>query len=196
MMGGARSFKLARKDGSEINVKIGLGVMFVGTDRMTLAAVRDVSLLEEAQRAQAHAEQNFRLAFENNIAPMILADLDDGIIAANDAFSEMVGWTREELVGGPSRPFTHPDDVGKTEQFSQPILKGEVDHLCFVRRYIHKDGWTVVTKVSKSPAVDDSGNILYFIISARDITYEQTMAAHWSHLALHDPRTIQTEFDL
>ena len=62
-------------------------------------------------------EERFRLAFEDNMAPMIFTDLDDRVIAANDAFCKMIGFDREEVMGRDSKPFTYPEDVGITEDF-------------------------------------------------------------------------------
>jgi PAS domain-containing protein len=39
---------------------------------------------------------------------MIFTDLDDRIIAVNDAFCEMVGFSREELIGQDSRSSPTP----------------------------------------------------------------------------------------
>ena len=47
----------------------------------------------------------------------------------------------------------------------------------------------IVAEVSKSPARDEAGNTLYFIISERDITEERSLTAQLSHQALHDPLT-------
>jgi len=42
------------------------------------------------------------------MAPMVFTDLDDRIIATNDAFCSMIGRTRNELIGFDSKPFTYP----------------------------------------------------------------------------------------
>jgi diguanylate cyclase (GGDEF)-like protein len=58
-----------------------------------------------------------------------------------------------------------------------------------VKRYLHQDGRVIVAEVSKSPARDVSGKLLYFIVSERDITDERALTAQLSHQALHDPLT-------
>ena len=70
----------------------------------------------ENDRLLRESEERFRLAFEQNMAPMLFVDLDDVVIAANDAFCRMIGFSREDLIGRDSTPFTHPDDVGITEE--------------------------------------------------------------------------------
>ena len=59
----------------------------------------------------------------------------------------------------------------------------------YVKRYLHKDGRVIVVEVSRSPALDEDGKTLYFVISERDITEENALSVQLSHQALHDPLT-------
>jgi Amt family ammonium transporter len=154
-----------------------------------VAGIRDVSAQRATEKARADAELRFRVAFENNMAPMTFADADDRIIAINDAFCQMVGFTKEELLGRDSTPFTYPDDVGITESTHQRLISGEVEQERYVKRYLRKDGRVIDVEVSRSPARDEHGKILYFVFSERDITEERALAAQLSHQALHDPLT-------
>ena len=178
-----------RKDGSELSVDFALSPLTIEGKRWSVASIRDNSEHRAAIQARADAERHFRLAFEDNMAPMLLTDLDDDVIAANAAFCDMVGRSREELVGFDSKPFTYPEDIGITEESHERMLRGEVSQVRYIKRYQHKDGRTIVAEVSKSPARDEAGNTLYFIISERDITEERTLTAQLSHQALHDPLT-------
>jgi diguanylate cyclase (GGDEF)-like protein/PAS domain S-box-containing protein len=134
-------------------------------------------------------EERFRLAFEDNMAPMIFTDLDDRVIAANDAFCTMIGFEREEILGRDSTPFTYPEDVGITEESHRRVTRGEIGQSRYVKRYLRKDGRLIFVEVLRSPARDADGNILYHVISERDITDERALAAQLSHQALHDTLT-------
>ncbi len=134
-------------------------------------------------------EERFRVAFEDNMAPMIFTDLDDRLFAANDAFCNMIGFTREEVMGRDSTPFTYPEDIGITEASHRRILRGEEGQSRYVKRYVRKDGRLIYVEVLRSPARDEDGKILYNVISERDITDERTLAAELSHQALHDTLT-------
>jgi len=101
----------------------------------------------------------------------------------------MVGFTKEELLGCDSTPFTFPDDVGITESTHQRLISGEMEQERYVKRYLRKDGRVIDVEVSRSPARDADGKILYFVFSERDITEERALAAQLSHQALHDPLT-------
>ena len=184
-----RALTVLCKDGSERSVDFALSPLTVDGHRWTVGSIRDNSAQRAAEQARIEAEQHFRLAFEDNMAPMVFTDLQDRIIAANEAFCTMVGRTRNELIGFDSKPFTYPDDVGITEESHARFLQGEIRQVRYVKRYLHKDGRMIVAEVSKSPARDKTGKTLYFIISERDITEERMLTAQLSHQALHDPLT-------
>ncbi len=150
---------------------------------------RDVTVAKRYIRELEALEQRFRLAFEDNMAPMIFTDLDDHVTAANDAFCRMIGFDREELLGKDSTPFTYPEDVGITEESHRRVMRGEIRQSRYVKRYVRKDGRLIYVEVLRSPARDAEGNILYHVISERDITDERALAAQLSHQALHDTLT-------
>ena len=171
-------------------------IELVSTNALDNAAVagiivngRDITEQTKYVKQLEALEERFRLAFEDNMAPMIFTDLNDRVFAANDAFCTMIGFTREEVLGQNSTPFTYPEDIGITEDSHQRILRGEVGHSRYVKRYVRKDGRLIYVEVLRSPARDEDGNILYNVISERDITDERTLAAELSHQALHDTLT-------
>jgi diguanylate cyclase (GGDEF)-like protein/PAS domain S-box-containing protein len=143
---------------------------------------------EYIARLQA-LEERFRLAFEENMAPMSFTDIEDRILAVNDAFCHMVGFSRDELIGQDSTSFTHPDDIGLTESTHRRVLNGEVDQVRYVKRYLRKDGQVIDVEVSRSPARDAEGNISYFVFSERDVTEERKLTEQLSHQALYDSIT-------
>jgi diguanylate cyclase (GGDEF)-like protein/PAS domain S-box-containing protein len=184
-----RELTVLCKDGTERSVDFALSPITVNDHRWTVGSIRDNSAQRAAEQARIEAEQHFRLAFEDNMAPMVFTDLQDCIIAANDAFCSMMGRTRAELIGFDSKPFTYPDDVGITEASHARFLQDEIRQVRYVKRYLHSDGRMIVAEVSKSPARDKAGKTMYFIISERDITEERTLTAQLLHQALHDPLT-------
>ena len=139
--------------------------------------------------ALAESEERFHLAFEDNMSPMFFTDLEDRIIDANDAFCQMIGRTRSEILGRDSTSFTHPEDQGVSDETNGRTLSGEDGQTRFVMRYVHTDGHVIFVEVSKSQARDAAGRTLYYVVSERDITEERTLSAQLSHQALHDPLT-------
>ncbi|MBW4030574.1 MAG: EAL domain-containing protein [Acidobacteria bacterium] len=150
---------------------------------------RDVTERNDNYTRLAALEERFRLAFEENMAPMTFADADDRILAANDAFCEMIGFSRDELIGRDSTPFTHPDDVGVSEATHQRVVSGYAERVRYVKRYLRKDGQVIDVEVSRSPARDADGRLQYFVFSERDVTEERKLTAQLSHQALYDAIT-------
>ena len=153
------------------------------------AATRSLEAQRSAEEAQVRAEQRFELAFEENMSPMIVADAQDRIIAANRAFCQMVGHSLDDLVGHDSTLFTHPDDLGITEATHQRLRDGSEGQVRYVKRYFHADGHVLWAEVSRSAARGADGQLLYYVISERDITEERALSAQLAHRALHDPLT-------
>jgi len=177
------------RDGSEISVDFALSPISVEGRAWVVASIRDNRVQREAETAHVEAELRFRVAFEDNMAPMMFTDLADRSIAVNDAFCQMVGYSREELIGQDSKIFTFPEDIGITEETLRRVSSGEADQVRYVKRYLHKDGRVLVVEVLRSPARDASGRTLYFVFSERDITEERALSAQLSHQALHDSLT-------
>ncbi len=202
-MGRGLGLTILCHDGNELAVDIALSPIALDGKEWVVAMIRD----DRARRAseQVHtefelhalataealseSEQRFRLAFENNMAPMVFSDLEDRVIATNDAFCEMVGFTREQLMGEDSKQFTHPEDVGITEESHASLMSDEVDQVRYVKRYLRRDGRVIISEVSRSVARDAAGRTLYFVSSERDVTEERTLTAQLSHQVLHDPLT-------
>ncbi len=188
-MGQAREFALRRRDEGVVYVDISLAHVNVDGHAWVVASVRDVSAQRESRVRLERLEQRFRLAFENSMAPMIFTDLDDRVVAANDAFCAMLGRSREEVMHEDSQSFTHPDDLGITEGFHRRLVVGDEEKVRYVKRYVHRDGHEIVVEVLKAPARDENGTVLYYVVSERDITEESELTAMLTYQALHDPLT-------
>lgn len=188
-MGRDSSIDLLCHDGRQLAVDVTLSPVSVKDESWTAALVRDDSERRAASHLLAQSELRFRLAFEDNMAPMIFSDFDDLTTAVNDAFCVMVGFTRDEILGRDSKQFTYPYDVGITEGTHQRLVNEDLDHAQYVKRFLRKDGRIVLAEVSRSAARDETGKTLYFFSSARDITEERALTAQLSHQIFHDPLT-------
>jgi diguanylate cyclase (GGDEF)-like protein/PAS domain S-box-containing protein len=196
-----------RHDGSELSVDFTLSPLTFEGESWAVASIRDNTATKELEQARSDAEeqtmdvknaaaasnaeneQRFRLAFEDNMAPMVFSSSDGLLLAVNDAFCEIVGRGREELIGFNSSLFTYADDIGLSEEVYRRMTSGEAERVRYVKRFQHKDGRIVTAEVSISPARDSSGQARYFVSSVRDVTEERALTAQLSHQALHDPLT-------
>lgn len=177
------------RNGNDIEVLAALSPFVFEREPWVVILVRDMRTIRAAEQHRVATELRFRLAFEGNMAPMAVTNLDDRITSVNDAFSRMVGYTKDELLGHDAKLFTYPDDVGITEESHRRALAGETEQARYIKRYVRKDGKVIFVEVSRSAARDTSGELLYFVFSERDITEERTLSAQLTHQSLHDPLT-------
>ncbi len=139
--------------------------------------------------APANAERRFQLAFDHNTVGTVLLDHENKVLEVNDALCQMVGRSRDEIVGKGPALFTHPEDLAISEEAQRRLTSGEVDQVSYTKRYLHKDGRVIDVEVSKSAVLDSAGSALYFVSSIRDVTRERALSAQLSYQALHDSLT-------
>ncbi len=152
-------------------------------------ASREQSGSETKDHDPIDPEERFRLAFENNMTATILLDRKDKIVEVNDAFCEMLGRSRDEIVAGRSEVFTHLEDRPITKEAHRRLSSGEVDKVSYLKRYLHNNGQVIDVEVKKSAVRDATGSTLYFVASVRDVTEERALNAQLSYQALHDSLT-------
>ena len=180
---------LVRRDGRRVTADIALSTIDWDGEQYSLAAIRDLSTLRRVEAERDDSARKFQLAFETAMSPMTFTDAEDRIVTANPAFCELLGRPLEELVGRDSQHFTYPVDIGVTEGSHRRVRGRETSRDRYVKRYLHRDGHVIVVEVSRSATYDDNGNLLYSVISERDITEERLLTAQLAHQALHDPLT-------
>lgn len=206
-MGNGFNFSLVRKDGVEIPIDIALAPLMYHGRPWTVVVIRDDTLrraqletLAESEIkavaarmaaaiALAESEQRFRLAFEGSVEPMVFSDVDGQAIAINDAFCDIIGYPREELLGRDLRNFITPDDIPIFDEYRHIVASRESESARFITHLIARSGRKVVCDVYLSAARSDDGMTLYLVTSLRDITEEQRLAAQLLLQALHDPLT-------
>ena len=180
---------LVRRDGVRLDVDVALSTIVWDDQRFALAAIRDLSALRRLEAERDDSARKFQLAFETAMSPMTFTDAEDRIVAANPAFCEMLGRSIDELVGRDSKHFTYSSDLGVTERSHERVRGHEASRDRYVKRYLHRDGHIIVVEVSRAATYDTNGDLLYSVISERDITEERLLTSQLAHQALHDPLT-------
>lgn len=94
----------------------------------------------------------------------------NGKIEVNDAFCEMLGYSKKELSTLNWEKITHPDDIAKCKEHTDALLNGSGSKRTWKKRYIHKDGSIVWVNISTTLMRDENNNPQYFITTANDIT--------------------------
>jgi two-component system, sporulation sensor kinase E len=67
----------------------------------TILLVRDVTKMVRAEEALIQSDLRFRSVWENSIDGMRLLDMNGNIVAANQAYSDLIGLDSEDYIGSP-----------------------------------------------------------------------------------------------
>lgn len=106
---------------------------------------------------------------ENAAVPCFVMTFEGTLAYANRASCLLLGYTREELVGGDFRTLVHSDDIGVATGQAQDLLAGRIESYQVERRYVRKDGQTVWVLASVTILEADALYPAYFAVQAIDI---------------------------
>jgi diguanylate cyclase (GGDEF)-like protein/PAS domain S-box-containing protein len=144
---------------------------------------------KKAGNAQALSEARFRATFEQAAIGIAHTSQDRYYLDVNQKFCDMLGYTRDEILGKPANSFTHPDDREDNSSYRQQLLAGEQSGFHAEKRYVRKDGSLIWVNRTVSLVRDHSGKPLYFLRVVEDITERKRMEADLRELAATDMLT-------
>jgi diguanylate cyclase (GGDEF)-like protein/PAS domain S-box-containing protein len=154
---------------------------------------QDITEQEVAARQLAASEQHFRVAFDNAPIGMSMLDLTPGregqYLRANAAFCAMLGYSVDELGSLTLADLTHVDDIERDRARFGQVANGDTTTVAFEKRFRRKDGETVFAWLTSSVANGPSGELLYVITHALDMTSRRQQQAELERLALTDTLT-------
>ncbi|MCJ7831294.1 MAG: PAS domain S-box protein [Dehalococcoidia bacterium] len=141
-----------------------------GTDaELILLAVEDITERKQAEEALRESEGRFRTLYESSLDGIAAADLDGYITECNQAYAEMLGYTREELRGIRFQDIT----PSKWHALNAEFVSRVMDQGCpdvFEKEYIRKDGTVFPVSLRTWKIEDKAGNPVGVWSIVRDIT--------------------------
>ena len=115
-------------------------------------------------------EERYRLTFQNARVGMAISSPDKRFLRVNRRFSEIVGYSEEEMLMRTFADIGHPEDNPIAIAILARLARRETDSAEYERRYIRKDGSIVWAHVSLYAARNDDGELAYVIGVIEDIT--------------------------
>ena len=159
--------RLKRKDGTIYYALLDAELLEIGQRKVLLTTARDISEYKQAEKEK----DRFLKAFDVSIDGITIADEEDRFIYVNEAYANIFGYPREELIGKTWRKITPPDIIVTTEkELSNTIHKKDIG--IFFREVpgMKKDGMIIPTEVRGRGIWDEKGNYQGYICVVRDIT--------------------------
>lgn len=118
-----------------------------------------------AKKKIEESEKRFRNTFYNNMVPMAVWTAEGGIINANDALLDMLGYTRNELESGQIKwtDITPPHFAQRdTEAVTEVLTKGSCTP--YEKIFLHKSGYPVPILIGGGRFDDSNKSGLLFAI--------------------------------
>lgn len=134
----------------------------------------DRQALSSAQDAVAAAErasmERFHAYFDHSIVGLAITSLEKGWIEVNDALCRTLGYTRTELTRMTWAELTYAEDLAADLAQFQRMLAGEIESYAMDKRFIHKDGHLVDTRLAVSLVRRPDGSVDYVVAMVEDIS--------------------------
>jgi len=134
----------------------------------------DQRALSSAQAAVLAAErasiQRFHAYFDHSIVGLAITSLERGWIEVNDALCQTLGYTRDELTRMTWTELTYPEDLAPDLAQFNRMLAGEISSYAMDKRFIHKDGHLVDTRLAVSHVRKPDGSPDYVVAMVEDIS--------------------------
>jgi PAS domain S-box-containing protein len=138
-------------------------------DRIRIYAV-DITERKQAEEALRREEELYRATFDQAAVGIANVSVDGSWTRVNQRLCDILGYTREELLGLTFADITHPDDVGDNVEHLNAIVAGEEDTYETEKRYFRKDGSVVWVDLNVGAIRREDGSLDHQVTVLEDIT--------------------------
>lgn len=117
-----------------------------------------------AERSRMEAHDRF---FYDSLDLNCVASVEGRFVDLNKRWSEVLGYSMDELLSTPFASFIHPDDVASTQEVIGDLIESR-RVVRFRNRYKHRDGYYLWLEWNAFPPSEDQPHIF---ASARDVSH-------------------------
>ncbi len=126
--------------------------------------------LAEKNGALLLSEEKFRTIFAKSPVAIVLVGPDLCFRTVNKKFSELLGYSQEELAKMTVPDVTHPDHIDSDMSVMKDVVAGKKDVYQTEKRYIRKDGTVLWGSLSASAIKNKKGRFVAIIALVNDIS--------------------------
>lgn len=165
---------IKRKNGDTLPCEVRV-VRLPSKDKILMrSSIIDITERKKGEERLKNSEHRFRRLYDNTLFGVASVQLDYSITEVNPTLCEMLGYTREELLGLSLTDITHPDDIGKNiELFNKASKERSIENYQFEKRYVTKSGGICYGLISAT-YVPEGESGPYIVAAVQDITSSHT----------------------
>ena len=130
----------------------------------------EIAERRQAEYGRRESQEQFHSSFEDSGIGMALISPEGRWLRMNRAVCEILGVSRENLIGFSVDASTHPDDVSADSEALRLLLAGECRTYTMEKRYVRPSGQVVWTLVNVSLVPGLEGQPGHLIAAIQDIT--------------------------
>jgi PAS domain S-box-containing protein len=179
--------RIIAKDGRVVEVLLSLSLLRDEEDNPigTVGVSKDITELNELQRALKESEERYRTLVETLREGIWVADKEGKAVFCNQGFYDLLGYPSQEILGRTLTEFVGEDtrEVSSREMDKWLTSKSS----SFETELVTKEGKRLSVMISGSPLQDAAGNISGYVAVISDITArkkaEQELAMTTTQLA-------------
>ena len=135
-----------------------------------VGVAEDITEAKQTRDALRKSEELFRATFDQAAIGILHISLDGRLQRSNTRFSEIIGYSQEEIVGLALADISLPEDLPESQRLFQLLIDGAPSTPRWDKRYVRKDGSLAWVRVTSSALRDGDKQILHFITIIEDIT--------------------------
>jgi PAS domain S-box-containing protein len=168
--------RLRARDGSIKHVLITSNSRFEdGRFVNTRCFTMDVTHRHEAERARRESEERLAATYEAATIGITEADETGRLLRVNDAFCNMLGRSREQLLSMTFHDYTHEQDRAEDAALYARQIRGGLGNYSIRKRALRPDGTLAYLDVHGSAVRDEEGHFLYGVRVLQDVTESKRM---------------------
>lgn len=108
--------KQTRKDGVSLDIQISARSIVIDSTRYIYASARDITEKKKQEQELQKQRDEFEGIFKTSIDGIAIMDLDSNFLDCNDAYLELTGLSKEQMLQRSCIGMTLPEDVERTKK--------------------------------------------------------------------------------
>ncbi|MDO8931489.1 MAG: EAL domain-containing protein [Rhodocyclaceae bacterium] len=176
-----------RKDGELRDVSISAELIEMNGEPCVLAFANDVTDRLRAERALAESEARNRRIVETANEGIWIIDPNTRVTFVNQRMADMLGYTRDEILGQRGEDFLFPEDLADHRE--QIAARQQGLSTGYERRFLRKDGSELWTQVSGTPIMNPDCSYGGAFGMFTDISHLKAQQRQLEHIAHYDALT-------